>query len=50
MKNKALTATIIKQCNYLMRRLFFLVGEGMTYKEFKAHIAQEMEHNVKHRP
>ena len=48
MKNKALTAAIVKQRNYLMRRLFFLVGEGMTYKEFKAFIAQEMEHNAKH--
>lgn len=49
MKNKQVLAIIKQQRDYLMRRLFFLIGEGMTIEEFEAHIAREMEHNAKHR-
>lgn len=46
MKNTRSIAVIKKQHRYLMKRLHFLIGEGMTYSEFKKHIAQEMEHNA----
>jgi hypothetical protein len=48
MKNKV-PASLIKQRDYLMRRLFFLIGVDMTYTEFKKSIAQEMDHNAERR-
>jgi hypothetical protein len=46
MKKSRSIAVIKKQHCYLMKRLHFLIGEGMTLEEFKAHIAREMESNV----
>lgn len=49
MKKSRSIAVIKKQHRYLMKRLHFLIGEGMTLEEFEKHIAREMEHNAKHR-